>query len=201
MRSDFGSNRCILRPRLVQFFLKGRTDMSKTRSQKEAVVSDLTDKFKRMKSAAFVSVAGYTMKDADGMRAKGKEAGVDVLVTKKTFLKIAAEQAGVSGFDPKSFDGSVLTAFSFNDEVAGAKLLAGLLKERDQMKFLGGILEGAVVDATKVKVLAKLPSKKELLAKMVGSLNAPVSGFVNVLAGNLRGLVTVLGAIKDKKPA
>lgn len=175
--------------------------MSKTRAQKEEVVSELTDKFKRMKSAAFVSVAGYTMKDADGMRVKGREAGVDVLVTKKAFLKIAAEQAGVAGFDPKAFDGSVLTAFSFNDEVAGAKLLAGLLKERDQMKFLGGILEGIPVDAVKVKTLSKLPGKQELLAKLVGSLNAPVSGFVNVLAGNLRGLVTVLKAVQDKKPA
>jgi large subunit ribosomal protein L10 len=65
----------------------------------------------------------------------------------------------------------------------------------------GGVLEGKFIDAAMVKSLAGLPSKKELLSKMVGSLNAPISGFVNVNAAILRGLYNVLNAYKDKKPA
>lgn len=65
--------------------------------------------------------------------------------------------------------------------------------------MLGGILEGKFVDAAAVKTLAKLPGKQELLAKMVGSLNAPLSGFVNVLAGNLRSFVYALNAIAKSK--
>jgi large subunit ribosomal protein L10 len=173
--------------------------MSKTRTQKQETVSELADKIRRMKAAAFVSISGFTMKDADTLRAKGREAGVDVLVTKKTLLNIAAKEAGLESVDTKAFDGSLLTAFAFNDEVSAAKLLAGLVKEKETIKILGGVLEGKMVDATEVAKLAALPGKTELLAKLVGTLNAPVSGFVNVLAGNLRGLVTVLKAVQDKK--
>ena len=69
------------------------------------------------------------------------------------------------------------------------------------MKVLAGLLDGQLMSVEQVKALAKLPSKKELIGQLVGTLGAPISGFVNVLAGNLRGLVTVLGAIKDAKTA
>ena len=61
------------------------------------------------------------------------------------------------------------------------------------------MLEGRFIDAAKVKALAELPSKQQLLGQLVGTLNAPISGFVNVLAGNIRGLVTALNAIKEQK--
>lgn len=176
-----------------------KKDMAKTRSQKEEAVAKLTDKFRRMKAVAFASISGFTMKDADNLRTKGKKNGVDVTVTKKTLLKIAAKEAGQETVDPSAFDGSLLSAFAFEDEVSAAKILSDLAKEKNTIKILGGILEGKMVGADEVKKLAALPSKTELLAKMVGSINAPVSGFVNVLAGNLRGLVTVLKAVQDKK--
>jgi large subunit ribosomal protein L10 len=69
----------------------------------------------------------------------------------------------------------------------------------ERLDFLGGILEGKFIDAAQVKFLADLPSREELYAKLVGSINAPVSGFVNALAGNLRNLVGVLNAIQTKK--
>jgi large subunit ribosomal protein L10 len=173
--------------------------MPKTRAQKATIVDELADKMRRMKSAVFVSVHGYTMTDADGMRKKGREVGVDVVIAKKTLLKRAAEQAEVTAVDPQAFEGSVLSAFAYQDDISAAKLMAGLVKEKDQMKILGGLLEGVMVDAAKVKQLATLPSKQELLSKLVGSLHAPISGFVNVLAGNLRSFVHVLNAIKEGK--
>lgn len=173
--------------------------MPKTRAQKQEIVDDIAEKMARMKSAVFVSVHGYTMKDADATRQKGRDVSVDVLIAKKTLLKRAAEKAGLGNFDVNAFDGSVLSAFAYQDEIAAAKLMASLIKEKDQMKILGGLLDGSAVDVAKVKQLATLPSKQELLGKLVGSLNAPISGFVNVLAGNLRGLVNVLNNIKEAK--
>ncbi|MFH1089212.1 MAG: 50S ribosomal protein L10 [Candidatus Uhrbacteria bacterium] len=173
--------------------------MAKTRVQKQATLDKLTEKLRRTKAMAFASVSGFTMKDADALRIEGRKVGVDVLVTKKTLLTIAAKEVGISAIDTSLLDGSILTAFGFNDEVAAAKLLAGLTKKKDTMKLLGGLLEGNFVGVEEVKKLAALPSKTELLGRLVGSLNAPVSGFVNVLAGNLRGLVTVLKAVQDKK--
>lgn len=174
--------------------------MAKTREQKEAMVAELADKLGRMKAAVFTSVSGYTMGDADSLRSKGRAEGVEIMVAKKTLLKRALQEKGIE-VDVSALEGSVLATLAYNDEVSAAKLMADFLKGRETMAILGGILEGKSVDASAVKTLAKLPGKQELLAKVVGSLNAPVSGFVNVLAGNLRGLVTVLNAVKDQKGA
>jgi large subunit ribosomal protein L10 len=173
--------------------------MPKTRAQKADIVAKVADKLKRMKAAAFSQISGYTMTDADKLRSQAAEQNVEVFITKKTLLDLAVKEAGIDGLAPKSLEGSILTAVSYEDEVAAAKLLKELSKGKDTIKLMAGILEGKLVTAEQVNALAALPSKQELLSKVVGSLNAPVSGFVNVLAGNLRGLVTVLGAIKDKK--
>jgi large subunit ribosomal protein L10 len=86
--------------------------------------------------------------------------------------------------------------------VAPAKALGTFRKDKDKegrIFFLGGILEGKLLSKKEVEALSELPSKNELYARLVGSINAPISGFVNVLAGNLRNLVNVLKAIEEKK--
>jgi large subunit ribosomal protein L10 len=113
-------------------------------------------------------------------------------------LARALKEVGVS-VDEKMLEGSILTAVGLQDEVAPAKLVHEFFKDRESIRMVGGILEGKVMDAASVIQLAKLPSKQELLAKVVGSLNAPASGFVRVLSGNLRGLLYALQAIKDRK--
>ncbi len=173
--------------------------MAKTRAQKAEVIAKITDRFKRMKGAAFSQVMGYTMEDADKLRVIAAEKNVDVFVAKKTLLTLAAKAAGITGVDTNSLNGSVLVAVSYSDEVSAAKMLKDLAKQKETIKMLAGVLEGKFVGEAEVKKLADLPSKEQLLGQLVGTLNAPVSGFVNVLAGNLRGLVTVLGAIEAKK--
>lgn len=173
--------------------------MPKTREQKEQIVAEVADKFTRMKAAVFTKISGYTMDDANHLREEARKNGMDVFVAKKSLLDRAAKAAKVEGLDPRTFEGSVLTVVGFEDEVTPAKTMTKFLKDREAMAILSGVLDGKLIDASMVKSLAKLPGKQELLAKLVGTLNAPVSGFVNVLAGNLRGFVNVLNAIKDKK--
>lgn len=132
------------------------------------------------------------------LRDKGHEQGVELTVTKKTLLMRALENNGFA-FSKTDLAGSILSTMSYDDEVAAAKLIATFAKDRDGIEIVGGILEGKFVDASAVKQLASLPSKDVLLAQVVGSLNAPISGFVNVLAGNLRGFVRVLSAIQESK--
>ena len=172
--------------------------MAKTRQQKEEIVKQIAEDFKTMKSAAFSSISGFGMAQADALREKAQESDVKIFVAKKTLLRLAAKEAGIE-IDPKTFEGSILTAVSFGDEVSAAKLLKDLNKENEEVVLTAGVLEGKGISAEAVTQLAALPGKEELYAKLVGSINAPVSGFVNVLAGNMRGLVTVLGAIKDQK--
>lgn len=172
--------------------------MPKSRAQKEEIVTELAEKLSRIKSAVFTSVSGYTMEDADALRQKGREQGIELAVAKKTLLLRALERSGFT-IAKDGLDGSILTVLGYQDEVSAAKLIATFAKDREGIQLVGGILEGRVVGADAVKQLASLPSKQELLAKVVGSINAPVSGFVNVLAGNLRNVVYVLNAIKDAR--
>lgn len=174
--------------------------MPKTRKEKEQIVSDLADKLAKMKSAVFTSVSGYTMDDANALREKGHDSGVEYLIIKKTLLVRALEKNGFA-VSKDMLEGSVLLSIGYDDVVAPARLMKEFSKGRDNMRVLSGILEGNLVDANKVQLLADLPSKQELLAKVVGTINAPLSGFVNVLAGNLRNVVYVLSAIKDTKSA
>ncbi|MBP9828083.1 50S ribosomal protein L10 [Patescibacteria group bacterium] len=173
--------------------------MAKTRAQKAEIVTKLADRLKRMKGAAFSQVANYTMEDADKLRSKAAEANVEVFVAKKTLLVLAAKEAGIEGVTSQGFEGSILTAVGYGDEVAAARLLKDLSKEKESIKLIAGVLEGKLIGTAEVTHLAALPTKQQLLGQLVGTLNAPISGFVNVLAGNLRGLVTVLKAIEEKK--
>ncbi len=172
--------------------------MPKTRAQKAEIVDELAQKLGKMKSVVFTSISGYTMDDANTLRQKGRAVGVEVMIAKKSLLNRALEANGFT-IQSDELEGSILTTIGFDDEVAAAKLMAEFAKERETIQIVGGILEGKFVGSTAIKQLATLPSREELLAKLVGSLNAPISGFVNVLAGNLRSLVYVLNAIKATK--
>lgn len=172
--------------------------MPKTRAQKGEIVDELSQKLGKMKSIVFTRISGYTMDDANSLRAKGREIGVEVLIAKKTLLNRALEQNGFT-IAPDDLEGSILTTIGFDDEVAAAKLMATFAKDRETIQIVGGILEGKFVGTDTIKQLSILPSREALLAQLVGSLGAPISGFVRVLSGNLRGLVYVLNAIKEAK--
>lgn len=170
--------------------------MAKTRQQKEVSIKQLTDVLKTAKSAVFASVDGLKISDTDELRKNCRAQKVNYIISKKTLLKRALKDAGIE-IDDETLTGGVALIAGQEDEVAPAQIAAQFAKKREIMKFLGGILEGKAIDVNMVTALAALPSKQALLAQLVGTLNAPVSGFVNVLAGNLRGLVNVLNNIKD----
>lgn len=172
--------------------------MPKTRAQKEVSLKDLQDKFSRMKAAVLVNFFGLKVLEVTKMRNLLRAEKIDYVVIKKTLLKKAAAALGLA-LEPEQFKGGVGIAVSYDDEVAPAKILAKFGKEHEALKIHAGILENKLVDMAVVMSLAKLPSKPELLAKAVGSIKAPLTGMVNVLAGNLRGLVQILKAIEQRK--
>ena len=148
-----------------------------------------------MKSAVFFNYFGLPVKEINLLRNDCRKENIGYKVAKKTLLKkVLAEK----GYDA-DLSGEVAVLFGRQDEVAPAKVIAAFAKTHDKAKIVGGVLEGQFITADKVKALSRLPSKQELLAKVVGSIASPLSGFVNVLQGNLRGLVYTLNAIKEKK--
>ncbi|MCF6276750.1 MAG: 50S ribosomal protein L10 [Candidatus Magasanikbacteria bacterium] len=172
--------------------------MAKTRQQKESTMERLTDGIKNSKSVVFANFQGLTVGQTDELRDKCRVEGVKCLISKKTLVKKAAAEAGLE-IDSKIFDGGVAVFFGTNDEVAPAQIVSNFAKDYEIVKVFGGVLEGKFIEALQVEALAKLPSKQQLYAQLVGTINAPISGFVNVLAGNLRSVVNVLNAIKDSK--
>lgn len=172
--------------------------MAKTRKQKEEIIDKFDDKVSRAKSAVIIDYKGLKVKETEELRNLLRTKGVDFNVTKNTLVKIAFKKYGIE-IDESVFKKPVAIAFAFEDEVAPAKEIDLFAKKHEAMEILGGILEKKMIDANMVKKLASLPSREELLSKMVGSIAAPLSGMVNVLAGNLRGLVNVLNSYKEKK--
>lgn len=176
--------------------------MAKSKEQKQEILNALADKIERAKSVVFTQFDALGVKDNEVLRNKLRENGSEYMVAKKTLLDIAFRDQNVENLKIKDFEGRVAAVFGYDDEVAPAKVVSDFRKEgekEDNVNFVGGILEGKFLAADQVEALSKIPSKQELYAKMVGSLNAPVSGFVNVLAGNMRSFVNVLKAIEEKK--
>jgi large subunit ribosomal protein L10 len=169
-----------------------------TRLQKNKLVKDLADKIKNSKAMVFSDFKGLSVKDMTSLRKELREKGVDFQVIKKTLLDIALKDAKME-MNAKEMEGQIAVAVSSQDEVEAAKIIAKLAKANENLKIVGGILGKQNLTKEEVLNLSKLPGKEELLAKLVYTLNAPVSGFVNALAGNIRNLVQVLKAVSDTK--
>lgn len=173
--------------------------MAKTKQQKEQEVKDLTDKLAQAKAVVFASYNSLTVSQTEDLRKSLRQEGAELKMAKKNLLKIALKQQKIDETVVDNFTGSVTVAFGYQDEISPAKVFAKFGKTNEAMEIFGGILENSFIDSSRVKALATLPTKDELLANLVGSINAPVTGFVNVLAGNLRNLVYALNAIKNIK--
>lgn len=172
--------------------------MAKSRSNKETSVGRITDKLKSSKGIVFADFTGLLVKEIQELRNELRKAGVYYEVVKKTILKRGLTEAGLQNISVDELKGSVSVAISSDDEVIPARTLVTYAKTHDKLKVLGGVLESNFVDESKVKSLALLPGKQELLGKLVGSIQAPLSGLVNVLQGNIRGLVQVLKSMSEK---
>jgi large subunit ribosomal protein L10 len=169
-----------------------------SKEQKKKIVNDLAEKIKSAKAVVFSDFKGLKVKDLTKIKKELREAGVSFAVFKKTLISIALKVAKID-LDAKEMEGQIAVSVSRDDEVAAAKIIEKFAKTSENLKITGGILETKIMSIEEVKALAKLPGKDELLTKLVGTLNAPISGFVNVLAGNIRGLVQVLKGISEAK--
>jgi len=168
-----------------------------TKQQKQELIEELTDKLKRQKSLIFTDFRGLKMGEMQELRKNLKEAEIDYKVAKKTLIKLAIEKAKKE-IDTNQFESSVALAFGYKDPIMPAKILDKFTKKHKSLKILGGLMDNKFLTIEEVKELARIPSKNELLARLVSGLKSPISGFVNVLQGNIRNLIGVLSAISNK---
>ena len=170
--------------------------MALTQEKKEAVVSNLVEHLSSSKITVMAQYTGLTVKESQELRAKARENGTTLLVVKNRLVKVAMSKVdSLKDVDTSDLEGQLMYAFNNEDEVAPAQVLANFAKEHPAIALKGAIdANGAIMDEAQVKQLASLPSKEQLRGQLVGTIAAPLSGFVNVLSGNMRGLVNVLNA-------
>jgi len=169
------------------------------REEKTRIVEELTEKLKG-NSVVLVNYQGINVAQSTQLRERSREAGIEFMVAKNTLAQLAADRAGAEGIS-ELLVGPTAMAFS-EDPVAGAKLMAEFSNEVEPFELKGGLLEGGrVVDAAEVTALARLPGREQLIAQIVGGIQAPLAGLVNVLNGTIRNLAVVLNQVAEQKKA
>ena len=170
------------------------------KQSKQDLVAELAEQLKGTKAAFLADYRGLNVEKSTDLRRKLRAAGAEYRVIKNTLLRLAAQGTPAACLDPE-LKGPTSVTLVTSDPVAPAKALVEFAKANQAFELKAGMLDGKLLTAADVKALAELPSREVLLGRLLGTLNAPTSNFVGVLAAVPRSLVQVLSAIKDQKAA
>jgi len=163
------------------------------------VIEELAEKL-RGSAVVLVDYKGMNVAQSTRLRARSREAGVEFVVAKNTLAQRAANQAGVEGLD-EFLVGPTAIAFA-EDPVVGAKLMTDFSDEVESFEVKGGLLEGGrVMGAEDVVALSRLPGREQLLAQLLGAIQAPLAGLATVLNAPARNLAIALNQIAEQKNA
>lgn len=171
--------------------------MAKTRSVK----SELLDKYKEI----LKNKGGYFLVNSDktdtstisDLKMKLKEVDADYTVIKNTLFKVALQDTE-QPLETQDLEGPTAIIYFDEDPTVPAKLIKEIQKEKEVLDAKGGVYEGEFLSEQKVMQLAEIPSREVLLAQLVGTMNAPLTGFMNAITGNVKGLTVVLKGISEK---
>lgn len=157
--------------------------MALTKEQKTKQLDALKDKIKNQKSMVFIDFAKVPSKEMFALRKNLKAEGCTMQIAKKTLARIALGQSNISFWNKIKavVPGQLALVFGIEDGIAPARIVNKFAKTQENLKILGGLFESKFIDREKVLVLANLPTRTELLGRLVGSIYSPVSSFVRVL--------------------
>lgn len=165
--------------------------MAISKAKKDTLVAEMSELFAGAKSTVFAQYQGLSVADLQELRALAREAGVTIKVVKNRLVRVAmASTDTYKETDTSLLVGQLVYAISADDEVAAAQVLDKFAKTHPALAFAGGFsAEGAVLSASDVTALAKLPSKNQLIGEVVAQLLSPVNDVTNALSGNLHALL------------
>lgn len=174
---------------------------AKVLSEKQAIVESLAEKLSNSCAGVFVDYSGTDVATDTQMRRAMRAAGVEYAVVKNTLTRFAANKVGLEALD-SFLNGPTALAISATDPVAPAKLISEYAGKKDStIKIKVGFVDGKIISDKEIKALAELPPREVLVAQVLGTMIAPISGLANVLNANIRGLAVALNAIAEKKSA
>jgi large subunit ribosomal protein L10 len=163
-------------------------------------VAVIKERFAGADAVLLVDYRGLSVKDISQLRRDVRVAGADIVVYKNTLTQIAMRELALPPMD-ELLEGPSAFVFVSGDPVAPAKALAAFAKGHGALELKGGLVQNRVIDSSGLKALSALPSREELLAKLLGTLANPARGLVTVLSGPARGLVTALNDLADQRKA
>jgi large subunit ribosomal protein L10 len=171
------------------------------RSEKEAVISEVADKASRAVAIYFADFSGLTVEQETELRREFRKSGVEYNVVKNTLARKALEQ--LSGYDRilDKLVGPTGIAFSYDDPSAPAKIIKKYSDKLGKFRLKAAVIEKQVFEAARLNELANMPSRKDMIAAIIGSIQAPASGIAGAIGAVARDLVYVLDAIEKKKAA
>jgi len=168
------------------------------RPEKIAEVEAITSGFKSAQSIVMADFTGLTVHHMTEFRAKCREKNVTCRVVKNRLAMIAADNAELA-FIKDHLKGPTALIIGPDSQVDPAKLVAEFAKDHEKLQVKGGMVDGQLLDAAQVIALSKVPSKEELIAKMMGSINSPASGLVGVVNGVAAALCRAIDAVAKQK--
>ena len=162
-----------------------------TEAKREAV-ADLSERLRRAAIVIATDFSGLKVNQMTELRNRLREQGVEYRVVKNRIASIAAGESGVEAFRD-ILEGVTGVVLGYDDPIAAAKAVSDFVRQtRADLKVRKGVMDGALLSEAQVVTLAALPGRDELIARLLGQMNAPISGLVNVLSGPIRGLAIVL---------
>jgi len=172
-------------------------NVSAALEEKKQLVEELKTKINDAASVILVDYKGLTVAQDTELRKALREANVEYRVLKNRLMQKAFNELGYSDYD-EALNGPTAVAFANGDPVAPAKILLESVDKYKKMTIKCGMVEGSYIDLNGVKELATLPPKEVLVAKLLGTLEAPISGLARVLSETISGLARVLNQIAEK---
>lgn len=169
-----------------------------TKAFKNEKIEYFKKQFEQAKVAIVTDYRGLSVDEITQLRRVLQKENSDFTVTKNTLCKIASKGTNFEAIE-SLMQGPNAIAFGFGDEVSAAKVVAKFIKENKKGEIIGGVMEGSLLNADEAKKLANMPSREELYAKMLGSINSPASGIVYGVNGVMSALVRAIDAVAKQK--
>lgn len=168
------------------------------RDEKAQVISEFAEGIGQAKNAFIIEFKGITVPQVTELRKQVRETGSSYVVVKNTLALIAVKDSPLTHLR-EQFTGPTAVAFNTTDAVALAKALTKFAKDVPAVHFKGAMLDGQIVPASEIQNIANLPSREELVAKLLYVMQQPIRGLVTVLSANIRNLAVVLDQIAKQK--
>ncbi len=173
--------------------------MAKTKEQKKELVQKYKDQITSAKAVYIVESEGISSNEANELKKQLYDLNSTYAIIKNRLFSIAMKESGVDAADYYE-KGQHAAIFADEDAISeAAKIIFEFLEEKKELGIKGGLLDNEHLTKDQVESLAKLPGREALLGQLVGTLNAPIAGFVRALNGNISGLAIALNAIKEQK--